>query len=52
MNTQTLKLIWDLKELYHTLFNNWIETKEWCFEFDENFSYKIIMKIMKLYLIL
>ena len=35
MNTQSLKLISDLKELYHTLFNNWIETKEWSVEFDE-----------------
>ncbi len=35
MTKKTMKLIWDLKESYITLFNYWITTKSWTSEFDE-----------------
>lgn len=35
MNKKTIKLIWDLNELYDTLFNYWITTKKWSLDFIE-----------------
>ncbi len=35
MNKKTTKLIWDLNELYNTLFNYWITTKKWTLDFEE-----------------
>lgn len=35
MNKKTIKLIWDLNELYNTLFNYWITTKKWTLDFEE-----------------
>lgn len=35
MNKKIMKLIWDLNELYNTLFSYWITTKKWSSEFHE-----------------
>lgn len=35
MTKRTLKLIWDLNELYNELWNNWTKTKSWTKEFED-----------------
>lgn len=35
MNKKTIKLIWDLNELYDILFNYWVTTKKWTLDFEE-----------------
>lgn len=35
MNKKTIKLIWDLNEIYDILFNYWVTTKKWTLDFEE-----------------
>lgn len=46
MTKKTLKLIWDLNNLYDTLFKYWTTTISWTSEFDEVVSKMKLLRII------
>jgi len=46
MTKKTLKLIWDLNNLYDTLFKYWITTTSWTSEFEEVSKKMKLLKVI------